>query len=80
MCSLNNRPVSTINVNAIAPGLIKTQMAEELGTLRGNTEEIPLQRFGEPADVGNAALFLASHLSDYVTGMTIDVNGGMFMR
>jgi 3-oxoacyl-[acyl-carrier protein] reductase len=55
-------------------------MAEELGTLRGNTEEIPLQRFGEPADVGNAALFLASHLSDYVTGMTIDVNGGMFMR
>jgi NAD(P)-dependent dehydrogenase (short-subunit alcohol dehydrogenase family) len=69
-----------IHVNAIAPGFIKTQMAEELGTLRGTVAEIPLQRFGEPSDVGNAALFLASPLSDYVTGMTIDVNGGMFMR
>jgi 3-oxoacyl-[acyl-carrier protein] reductase len=69
-----------INVNAIAPGLIKTHMAEELGTLHGGTTEIPLQRFGEPTDVANAVLFLASHLSDYVTGMTIDVNGGMLMR
>ncbi len=69
-----------IRVNAIAPGFIRTRMAEELGTLRGDPREIPLQRFGEPADVGNAALFLASDLSDYVTGSTIDVNGGTFMR
>jgi NAD(P)-dependent dehydrogenase (short-subunit alcohol dehydrogenase family) len=69
-----------IQVNAIAPGFIKTRMAEELGTLRGDPTEIPLQRFGEPADVGNVALFLASDLSGYLTGTTIDVNGGTFMR
>lgn len=69
-----------INVNAIAPGFIHTQMAEELGTLRGGHKEIPLQRFGKPEDVAETALFLASSLSDYISGMTIDVNGGMFMR
>jgi len=69
-----------INVNAIAPGLIKTQMAEGLGFLSGEHKDIPLARLGEPADVGNVALFLASSLSDYMTGTTIDVNGGMFMR
>ena len=69
-----------INVNAIAPGLIKTQMAEDLGFLKGDHNDIPLQRLGTPMDVANAALYLASSLSDYVTGMTIDVNGGMFMR
>jgi len=69
-----------INVNAIAPGFIHTQMAEELGTLRGGYKEIPLQRFGKPEDVAETALFLASSLSDYISGMTIDVNGGMFMR
>jgi NAD(P)-dependent dehydrogenase (short-subunit alcohol dehydrogenase family) len=69
-----------INVNAIAPGLIQTQMAEDLGFLRGEHKDIPLQRLGTTGDVGDAALYLASGLSDYVTGMTIDVNGGMFMR
>jgi 3-oxoacyl-[acyl-carrier protein] reductase len=69
-----------ITVNAIAPGLIRTQMAEELGFLGGDTADIPLQRLGEPDDVANAALFLASHLSSYITGTTIDVNGCMFMR
>ena len=69
-----------INVNAIAPGLIQTQMAEEIGTLLGGSKDIPLQRFGSPADVAGTALFLASSLSDYISGATIDVNGGMFMR
>jgi 3-oxoacyl-[acyl-carrier protein] reductase len=69
-----------INVNAIAPGLIRTQMAEELGFLTGGSTDIPLQRLGMPEDVAHAALFLASHLSSYITGTTIDVNGGMYMR
>jgi 3-oxoacyl-[acyl-carrier protein] reductase len=69
-----------IAVNAIAPGLIETPMAAELGFLRVDLADIPLRRLGTPGDVADAALFLASGLSDYVTGMTIDVNGGMLMR
>ena len=79
-CFALNGGQYNINVNAIAPGLIKTQMAEELGILRGEHKDIPLQRLGSPIDVASAALFLASNLSDYISGMTIDVNGGMFMR
>jgi 3-oxoacyl-[acyl-carrier protein] reductase len=70
----------SIAVNAIAPGLIETEMATELGFLRTDPADIPLRRFGTPRDVADAALYLASDFSDYVTGMTIDVNGGMFMR
>jgi NAD(P)-dependent dehydrogenase (short-subunit alcohol dehydrogenase family) len=55
-----------INVNAIAPGLIQTQMSEDLGSLKGEHQDIPLQRFGTPTDVANTALYLASSLSDYV--------------
>jgi 3-oxoacyl-[acyl-carrier protein] reductase len=69
-----------ITANAIAPGLIDTPMAEELGFLRGDHGDVPLHRLGTPGDVAGAALYLASSLSDYVTGTTIDVNGGMFMR
>jgi NADP-dependent 3-hydroxy acid dehydrogenase YdfG len=69
-----------ITVNAIAPGLIETQMAAELGFLRADPADIPLWRLGTPRDVADAVLYLASGLSDYVTGMTIDVNGSMFMR
>lgn len=69
-----------INVNAIAPGLVRTQMAADLGFLQGDHADIPLGRLATPRDVGGAALYLASSLSDYVTGFTIDVNGGMFMR
>jgi NAD(P)-dependent dehydrogenase (short-subunit alcohol dehydrogenase family) len=62
------------------PGLIATTMAVELGFLRADPADIPLRRLGTPRDVADAARYLASGLSDYVTGMTIDVNGGMFMR
>lgn len=70
-----------ILVNAIAPGFIRTRMTEML------TEEqkqnlaklIPLERLGEPSDVANAALFLASEDSSYVTGHVLSVNGGMYM-
>ncbi len=68
-------------VNAIAPGFIRTAMTDKL------TEEqkqklssmIPLERLGEAQDVANAALFLASEESAYITGQVISVNGGMYM-
>jgi NAD(P)-dependent dehydrogenase (short-subunit alcohol dehydrogenase family) len=67
-----------VRVNAIAPGLVKTDMAralwepaEELIAMR-----MPLRRLGEPADIGNAALFLASDLSSWMTGHTLVVDGG----
>jgi 3-oxoacyl-[acyl-carrier protein] reductase len=70
-----------ITANAIAPGFIETRMT---GLLSEEVKQkilggIPLGRYGTPADVANAALFLASELSSYVTGQTIVVDGGMVM-
>ncbi len=69
-----------IHINAIPPGLIQTQMAEDLGFLKGDHPDIPLQRLGTPMDIANTALYLASSLSDYITGMIVDDNGGLYMR
>jgi len=66
-----------IRVNAIAPGLIKTAMADQL---QFSTDAIPLGRLGNPEEVGDAALFLASDSSSYVSGTILDLNGGEFMR
>ena len=70
-----------ITVNMVAPGFIATDMtaamtdkAKEM-TLTG----IPLKRMGEPEDVANAVLFLASDNASYITGQTINVDGGMVM-
>jgi len=70
-----------INVNAIAPGFIKTDMTAKLSEELQDTmmKLIPLARFGEPSDVAKLALFLASDSSDYITGQTIQVDGGMVM-
>jgi 3-oxoacyl-[acyl-carrier protein] reductase len=70
-----------INVNAIAPGYIKTRMTEMLPEEIKNQmlSMIPLGRFGEPKDVADCALFLASSLSDYITGQVIVVDGGLVM-
>jgi 3-oxoacyl-[acyl-carrier protein] reductase len=70
-----------IQVNGLAPGLIATQMTEEWGEelTKAFIEKIPLKRSGSPADVAEAALFLASNRSDYITGEIIDVNGGLLM-
>ena len=72
-----------IRVNAVTPGLIQTDItagrltdAMRADILRG----IPLGRLGEAADVAGACLFLASDLSSYLTGATIDVNGGMLIH
>ncbi|GGB65586.1 beta-ketoacyl-ACP reductase [Flavobacterium suaedae] len=68
-----------IRCNAIAPGFIETEMTEKLGedVVKGWTENIPLKRGGSPEDVANACVFLASDMSAYVTGQTLNVDGGM---
>lgn len=70
-----------INVNAIAPGFIQTDMTEVLSdkVKEKIMENIPLKRYGSPEDVAKLALFLASGLSDYITGQVINVDGGMVM-
>jgi NAD(P)-dependent dehydrogenase (short-subunit alcohol dehydrogenase family) len=69
-----------INVNALAPGLVKTaqnaEWREDSDFVERRLSEIPWPRFGEPEDVANAALFLASEESDFVTGQVIAVDGG----
>jgi len=68
-----------INVNAIAPGFIKTRMTDVLSDKAKEElmKMIPLNRLGEPSDVAKVALFLASDYSNYITGQVIRVDGGM---
>jgi 3-oxoacyl-[acyl-carrier protein] reductase len=67
-----------IRVNAIAPGVIKTTMADTIPeNVRAEMlKDIPLNRFGDADEVAKVALFLCSPLASYVTGQTIEVNGG----
>jgi len=68
-----------IRCNAIAPGFIETEMTAKLppDVREAWIKEIPLKRGGKPEDVANIALFLASDLSEYVTGQVINVCGGI---
>ena len=68
-----------IRANAIAPGFIETEMTEQLdpATVQSWRDAIPLKRGGKPEEVANLALFLASDLSSYVSGQTIQVDGAM---
>ncbi len=70
-----------ILVNAVAPGYIETEMTKNLPESVIDTflNIIPLKRPGTPSDVANACLFLASPLSDYMTGQVIQIDGGMVM-
>ena len=70
-----------IRTNVIAPGYISTEMTEQLTdkVLQGIKEETPLGRPGEVQEVANAVLFLASDLSNYITGEVLRVDGGMAM-
>ena len=70
-----------ININCISPGFIKTAMTDKIDDKYKEliTSKIPSGRLGEPADIANAVLFLASNQSDYINGETLHVNGGMYM-
>lgn len=73
--------LSGINVNAITPGVIKTDMNASLDedVLNELREEIPLDKIGRCQDVAKACLFLASDGASYITGQVISVNGGMYI-
>jgi 3-oxoacyl-[acyl-carrier protein] reductase len=68
-------------VNAVAPGFIDTEMTKKLSdeVRKALQEQIPLQRLGQPEDIANAVLFLASDLASYITGQVVVVDGGMVM-
>lgn len=70
-----------VRVNAIQPGLIRTAMTEALrkDIWEQKMAEIPMGRAGEPEEVANAALFLGSDLSSYMTGTVLEVTGGRYM-
>ncbi|MBE14840.1 MAG: 3-oxoacyl-[acyl-carrier-protein] reductase [Dokdonia sp.] len=68
-----------IRTNVIAPGFIETEMTAKLDeeTVNSWRSAIPLKRGGSPTDIANACVFLASDMSDYITGQVINVDGGM---
>jgi len=70
-----------VRVNGIAPGLVKTDMARALWEPNESAVAgmVPLARLGEPEDIANAALFLASDASSWITGTTLVVDGGMLL-
>ncbi len=71
-----------INVNVIAPGSINTDITQKYLSKEqqlNSIKKIPMGRRGEPGDVAGATVFLASRESDFITGATIDVNGGVLM-
>ena len=69
----------TITVNAIAPGFITTDMTDQLSEEQKQAalSEIPLGRFGDPKDIADLAVFLASENASYITGQVLHVDGGM---
>ena len=70
-----------INVNAVAPGFIATQMTEKLPEeiKKKMLSSIPIGRWGKPEEVARAVLFLVSEMSSYITGQVMNVDGGMVM-
>jgi 3-oxoacyl-[acyl-carrier protein] reductase len=68
-----------IRSNVIAPGFIETEMTAKLdeATVQSWRDGIPLKRGGQPIDIANACVFLASDMSTYITGQTLSVDGGM---
>ena len=70
-----------ININCISPGFIKTAMTDKIDAKfkEAIISKIPSARLGEPEDIANAVIFLASDQSNYINGETLHVNGGMYM-
>ena len=71
-----------ITVNAVAPGMIISDMTDVLSDeLKGEMlKQIPLARFGQDTDIAHTVAFLASEKAKYITGQTLNVNGGMYMN
>ncbi len=70
-----------ITVNCVAPGFIDTDMTKSLNEqqISGLMQQIPMGRFGMPAEIAAVVAFLASPQASYITGTTLHVNGGMYM-
>lgn len=70
-----------ITVNTVAPGFIETDMTRAMTDEQRQalSEQIPLGRLGQPADIAQAVVFLASEAGSYITGETLSINGGMYM-
>jgi 3-oxoacyl-[acyl-carrier protein] reductase len=70
-----------ITINAVAPGFISTAMTDALtdDQRAGILAQVPLGRYGTVDDIASAVTFLASDAAGYITGHTLDVNGGMYM-
>ena len=70
-----------ININCISPGFIKTAMTDKIDDKFKEIiiSKIPSARLGDPDDIANAVLFLASNDADYINGETLHVNGGLYM-
>lgn len=70
-----------IQVNAVAPGFIRTAMTDKLTDADKEklTSQIPMKRLGSPLDVANAVVFLSSPLSDYITGDVLTIDGGLIL-
>ncbi len=77
--SLSRKLAPAIRVNAVAPGVIRTRMTDDVIARQGNERlaQIPLQRFGQPAEIATVIRFLCSSDASYVTGQTITIDGGM---
>jgi NAD(P)-dependent dehydrogenase (short-subunit alcohol dehydrogenase family) len=71
----------TVRVNAIAPGLVKTDMARALWESNEDAvaQHVTMKRLGEPEDIADAALFLASDAASWICGHTLVVDGGMLL-
>lgn len=66
-----------VTVNAVAPGFIKTEMTQDLNEAELK-KLVPMQRFGEPEEVADSVVFLASEKASYITGEVISINGGLY--
>ena len=71
-----------ININSIAPGYIETKMTDDLNQeiLNNMKRNIPLNRLGTSRDVADLVCYLSSDLSSYITGQTINIDGGMTIK
>ncbi len=68
-----------IRVNAVAPGIVETAFLDNVPGIRDRGAGIPLRRIGRPAEVAEVVRFLVSPSASYLTGETVDVNGGIYM-